>query len=172
MKQLSNATDEEIAKANRAWKRGQDAMQAYVNFKVPPKKVDVEITSAMTAIERIRAALANIKDKSVTVRVTQTGAGVSPGFGPVGSADGGSVPKDGGPYADRFLYKLAPGEEVISNRHGQADAFRSDRAAGLIPGYADGGTTGKTPKKKITRSGGLFVEDRTDALEAGDPPPD
>lgn len=57
-------------------------------------------------------------------------------------ADGATVPKTGLPYADRHLYMLADGEEIISNRHGQADRFRADRAAGRIPSYAGGGTTG------------------------------
>jgi hypothetical protein len=54
-------------------------------------------------------------------------------------ADGLTLPKSGKPYADRYLIWAADGEEVISNRHGQADRFRSDRAAGRIPRYADGG---------------------------------
>jgi hypothetical protein len=44
---------------------------------------------------------------------------------PPGSADGGYVPKDGGPYMDRFNYLLAPGEFVVSNRYGQADRNRA-----------------------------------------------
>lgn len=59
-----------------------------------------------------------------------------------GSADGSTVPKDGGPYSDRFPYLLAPGEEVITNRRGQADRHRpllKAINAGLL---ADGGTTG------------------------------
>lgn len=61
---------------------------------------------------------------------------------PDGSADGSTVPK-GGTYADRHLYLLAPGEEVISNRHGQADRHRGllkDINAGRL---ADGGTAGR-----------------------------
>lgn len=40
------------------------------------------------------------------------------------AAFGATVPKDGGAYYDRYPYLLAPGEEVISNRNGQADAWR------------------------------------------------
>jgi hypothetical protein len=71
------------------------------------------------------------------------------------------VPGPRTPYGDKVLAHLAPGEEVISNRHGQADRFRSDRAPGgsrrtpmagpsrtgsrstyttRYRGYADGGT--------------------------------
>jgi hypothetical protein len=55
-------------------------------------------------------------------------------------ADGMTVPGPRYPYGDKVLAHLAPGEEVISNRHGQADRFRADRSAGRIPAYAGGGT--------------------------------
>ena len=55
-------------------------------------------------------------------------------------ADGGTVSGPRHPYGDKVLSMLAPGEEVITNRHGEADRFRADRAAGRIPAYADGGT--------------------------------
>lgn len=45
-------------------------------------KIDVDTIKAMTAIERVRNALLGLKDKSVTVRVTQTGTALTPGFGP------------------------------------------------------------------------------------------
>lgn len=91
--------------------------------------------------------------KANTLRSLLTGVGLNgsnvPFFDEVfpgkNSADGGSVPKTGLPYADRHLYMLADGEEIISNRYGQADQFRADRAAGAIPGYAVGGETGRTP---------------------------
>lgn len=40
------------------------------------------------------------------------------------AAWGTTVPRDGMPYGDRYPYLLAPGEEVISNRYGQADQWR------------------------------------------------
>lgn len=149
MKQLSNATDEEIAKANRAWQRGQDAMERYVDFKVPPKKVEVDFSGALSAIQIIRRALKAIPDEGVTVRVTSSGTGtVTPGFGPVSSADGSTVPNSSGPYRDQFLYSLAQREEVVSNRRGQADRFRpvlkainADMPRSMIRGMlANGGT--------------------------------
>ena len=65
-----------------------------------------------------------------------------------GLAGGGTVAGQRMPYGDKVLARvegggllgLAPGEEVITNRNGEADAFRADRAAGRIPAYADGGT--------------------------------
>ncbi|NGZ99617.1 hypothetical protein G5V59_02470 [Nocardioides sp. W3-2-3] len=60
--------------------------------------------------------------------------------GAVPHAEGGTVQGPRHPYGDKVLTYLAPGEEVITNRNGQADRFRADRAAGRIPAYADGGT--------------------------------
>ena len=55
-------------------------------------------------------------------------------------ADGMTIPGPRWPYGDKMLILAAPGEELISNRYGQAERFREDRAAGRIPAYADGGT--------------------------------
>jgi hypothetical protein len=54
--------------------------------------------------------------------------GTIPRFGgrPIRSAAGSTVPDDGGGYRDYLLYMLAPLEEVISNRRGQADRFRPE----------------------------------------------
>jgi hypothetical protein len=40
------------------------------------------------------------------------------------ASDGGTVPK-GGAYRDRYPAMLAPGEEIVPNRYGQADAYRA-----------------------------------------------
>lgn len=58
-------------------------------------------------------------------------------------ADGGTIEGQRYPYGDKVLAYLAPGEEVITNRHGEADRFRRDRAAGVIPAYANGGSVGR-----------------------------
>lgn len=64
--------------------------------------------------------------------------------GLVPQADGGSVPKTGLPYADRHPYLLADGEEVISNRYGQADRHRSLLKAINANRAADGATVGRS----------------------------
>lgn len=56
------------------------------------------------------------------------------------AADGWTIPGQRMPYGDKVLIWAAPGEEIITNRNGEADQFRADRAAGAIPAYADGGT--------------------------------
>lgn len=77
----------------------------------------------------------------VTRQVAEGMAKNKPKITPDGNyADGGSIPKDGGAYRDKYLYMLAPGEEVISNRRGQADRFRPLLKA--INAAADGATVG------------------------------
>jgi hypothetical protein len=71
-------------------------------------------------------------------KITAGGGGAG-GAHPAG-ADGMTVPGQRHPYGDKLLILAAPGEEVISNRFGQADQFRADRAAGRIPAYAGGGS--------------------------------
>jgi hypothetical protein len=145
MRQLANATDAEIERANRAWRKGQRAMEDYVNFKVPPKRLDVDVNPGMNNIRALEARLRGIKDEDVFINVRQIG---STTLGPRNeAADGTTVPKTGKPYADRHLYLLADGEEVVSNRYGQADRYRpllKDINANRL---ADGGTTGKKPRK-------------------------
>ena len=150
MKQLSTATRSEIDRANAAWRDGQGAVKDFVDEVggVKPKyvtKLEAQVDQAMEQIRQLKVALGLIKDETVFVNVVRrnTASGTSastPGFGPTGSADGGTVPKTGRPYADRHLYMLADGEEVISNRRGQADRFRPLLKA--INNAADGDTVG------------------------------
>lgn len=66
-------------------------------------------------------------------------------------ADGGEVPGQRAPYGDKILIAAAPGEHVITNRNGEADRFRADRAAGRIPAYAGGGTVGDQISTYVNR---------------------
>ena len=173
MRQLSNATEGEIAKANRAWRKGQKAMEDYVNFKVPPKRLDVDINPGMKNIGALEARLRAIKDEDVFINVRQIG---STTLGPRNeAADGTFVPKTGKPYADRHLYLLADGEGVTTNRRGETDRFK-DVISGINKGYsrsmvkgmlADGGIAGddKDGKRKITRGVSFYAEDNTKALQ-------
>lgn len=105
----------------------------------PSLTIGANVGNALGGISAVQGALNALQSKTITL--TTIRSEIRRGNVPLpGAASGTTVPKDGGVYADRFLYMLAPGEEVISNRSGQADAFRADRAAGRIPGYAGGGT--------------------------------
>lgn len=111
--------------------------------------VDAETRAAQTALDRLRREAQSVDgDYRINFIVTQTNAinkrraEAAQGIG-TGSADGSTVPKDGGPYADRYPYLLAPGEEVISNRYGQADRHRPLLKAINAGRLADGGTAGR-----------------------------
>jgi hypothetical protein len=108
-------------------------------IKVNPS-INVNNGPAMSNIAALEARLRAIKDETVFVNVRQIGKTPGGDFGPTGSADGSTVPKTGRGYADRHLYLLADGEEVISNRRGQADRFRP--LLKRINRMAAGGTAG------------------------------
>lgn len=120
--------------------------------KTAATRAEFEDAVARQKIRGLKAELAGIKSKTIQVHIQQlvTGSGPKPKKGSFrdliegpldgNRADGGSIPKDGLPYADRYLYALAPGEEVISNRRGQADRFRPLLKA--INAAADGDTVG------------------------------
>jgi TP901 family phage tail tape measure protein len=223
---LANASDKEIAAANRAWQRGQDAIKNYTDSitGVPALNMRVQdaegrkrikeiqrlvdkfgmtkaearafirdaATDRIAAVQRlvdeygitkaeatallrdmasgeiaaVRAALRDLDGDRATTYIDVIRNTVGSGVGPASrgdeyfdnGADGTSVPKDGRPYADRYLYMLAPGEEVISNRHGEADRYR---AANGIPGLADGGTVAT-----YARSGTMTPSARTTGIDS------
>lgn len=149
MKQLANATEEQIARANRAWqsqRREVNLMGQAINALPDGKHVGVTVSGLRESTNDARElynALANIRSKTVSVTTvfTQSGRRFKE-FGP-GAADGITVPKTGLPYADRHWYELADGEEVISNRFGQADRHRDLLKAINANRLADGGTVGQ-----------------------------
>ena len=120
--------------------------------------VDLNASNFFSGTTSVRAAIDNIP-RTVNVDIIANRIGnFDFGFG----ADGGTVGEgtlqnlfkgmSGGgtiqgaryPYGDKDLYRLAPGEEVISNRFGQAD-----RARGLLKAINAGvpvevGTSGRT----------------------------
>lgn len=96
--------------------------------------INVDPGNSFQLLGGIRSELSKIVSKTITVTVNRIGAALPH------LADGGTVPGPRTPYRDKVLIHAAPGEEIISNSHGQADQFRADRSAGRIPGYADGGT--------------------------------
>lgn len=170
LQNLRNATPEAIAAMIEDWKRlnaevdqndravanFQERIQELNRKKLEAKRARIETREAIRKIDELIHLLKDIPDVTIKVGwsvlkpppVPQNLVPGLPGYvGPKVAADGVTVPKDGGPYADRFAYTLAPGEEVISNRYGQADDGRT--AAKMINagqltdamlGLADGGT--------------------------------
>lgn len=126
-------------------------------------KVDVNAVEAMSAIERVRNALLGIKDKSVTVRVTQTGAGVTPGFGPQANAEGGFISGPGTATSDSIPSYLSNGEYVVKaaavDKYG---VHMFDRLNAMH--FATGGSVSKKGDKRKPQ-GGLAVTTDVEALQ-------
>lgn len=147
MKQLANATDEEIARANAAWKRGQTEINRYVNSTTKvPKSLGTTIIvdgvpEAVTNVDRVRNALAQVKDKTVTIRVTQSGtAAVTPGFGPQGDFASGGFTGRGGKYEPAGI--VHRGEIVLPQEIVNTDWSFLRSRYGHLPGFAGGGFVG------------------------------
>lgn len=110
-------------------------------------RVDVSgVPAAMGATTALKRLIDSLHDRNIHINVTKT-TNANLAEAQVVGADGLTVPHAANgwtvtgqrnPYGDKVLAYLAPGEEVITNRHGEADRFRADRAAGRIPAYADG----------------------------------
>ena len=157
MKQLANATDEEIARANRAWARGEKAMRDYVNFKVPPKKIDVDNGPALSKIEALEARLRAIRDEDVFINIRR----VDTGLGPQTHAEGGYITGPGTATSDSIPAYLSNGEYVVKAAAvAKYGVGMFDRLNAMH--FAAGG---KVDKKKRTASGGVFVHDNTAALQ-------
>lgn len=109
--------------------------------------IAVDPGNSLSIIGSVLRLLGQVKSKAVTITTNHVDAHSPSSGGPLDlgtpkkpKADGGTIEGARTPYGDKVLIHAAPGEEIISNRHGQADRFRADRAAGRIPAYADGGT--------------------------------
>lgn len=148
MRQLANGTEAEIDRANAAFRKGEKAIERYNNYKVPPKKVTADISNAMAGFLGVDRYLSALDGKRATTYVdtvrTVTGPMGAAVFGQ--KADGGTIAGPRQPYGDKMLYLLAPGEEVISNRHGQADKHRPLLKA-INGGLAEGGTAGEKARE-------------------------
>lgn len=144
-----------------------------------PKLVKTAIgLTGMTKAERELARLTRDRTIHVGLRVDQLGTEVTSGQGGHlmgnGSADGGTI---GGaprhPYGDKVMRWVAPGEEVISNRHGQADQHRALLKAINSRRYAGGGTVtdGRGPRSTSGSSYGQIDYTRlATAMSAIRPP--
>lgn len=106
MEQLANATDSEIDRANRAWKRGQDAIDRYVKAttKIPnPLRVKADTSSANTALDALIRKIGQLRSAQIDVRL-----GGTPTF-----ATGGRVVGPGTGTSDSIPAYLSNGEYVI-----------------------------------------------------------
>jgi TP901 family phage tail tape measure protein len=170
MAELANATDTEIRRANRAWRKGQDAIADYVDSVagVPPSKAtDIKtpgLGAATTAVNALKTALDNINPyKKITIDTikrsfTEDQGGNSPGVdaafgGPKKGklhAAGGAVTGIGTATSDSIPAWLSNGEHVLTAAEveklgGQAAVYRMRSAiwSGDMPAFADGGAVSK-----------------------------
>jgi hypothetical protein len=134
------------------------------------------VEAAQAKLNQATAMLNNLDGRTykaiIQLHTVRTGAGGQAG-GYNGAADGGTVPKTGLGYMDRHHYLLADGEEVVSNRNGQADRWRPFLKAINANKLANGGTTGRAAVAALNGFGRVterIVETlpRTIVLDAGE----
>lgn len=113
-----------------------DSLQGHVNA-LHGKELDVNVNAgqSLSVLRTVAAQLNAIRSKTITLTTQRVTGGRD-----LAGADGMTVPGMRAPYADKVFAHLAPGEEVISNRRGQADRFRP--LLKRINAMADGGTAG------------------------------
>lgn len=131
-----------------AMQRYIDKLYDIKNLKVPPTKLDADASAALAAIAAVRSGIQHLDGDHADVYINAIANGVSPGraaqiarnlhgaaggtagdamFGHLayGGTPGGTVRGPGSALSDTAgIFHLANGEEVISNRNGQADAWR------------------------------------------------
>ncbi|MCW2785252.1 MAG: hypothetical protein JWP74_1769 [Marmoricola sp.] len=123
---LDNARHQFIKSAEAAGMSSKEARKlatdvGLLNSVKGTAKVNVTgIAAAITGVKALDDLIAQLHGKTINIKVNKSTNATVADHG----ADGTTVPKTGKPYADRHPYMLADGEEVISNRHGQADKHR------------------------------------------------
>ena len=105
-------------------------------------RLDINWQSAKLGVQQVQSAINALHDRHVTITVSQRNlfnrqAAMA---GAMHHASGGTVAGQRRPYGDKVLTALAPGEEVISNRRGQADRHRNLLKMINAGALADGGT--------------------------------
>jgi TP901 family phage tail tape measure protein len=156
MKQLANATESEIERANKAWKAGQREVGKYVDatVKVPKKTstwVTVDSDHAMAKLREFRDLL-NDATKPRTARLALTILMDQQGYqtrGGVQRAQGGPVYGPGSATSDSIPAWLSNGEFVIKAaavQHYGPDFFHKLNAMRL----ASGGMVGRSSAPSVT----------------------
>jgi TP901 family phage tail tape measure protein len=117
-----------------------------------PRPVIGATDKATPVIRGVSSALRALHGNSATVSIVtkryQTGGGAYA----TAQASGGTVLGQRRPYRDKVMTFLAPGEEVISNRYGQAERNRPLLKAINANRYADGGTAGRVAAASGSRT--------------------
>lgn len=168
MQQLADATDEEIKRANRAWKDGQREIQEYVDMKVPPKEIDVRTAAGLAKIDRLKEALRNIPDEIVNVILIEQKRDEtrSQQQGVIGGSPedywSGGYTGVGGKYDPAGI--VHRGEYVFSSEATQGNLAMLDRLHRQLRGYAVGGYVGQPQPLGGVGVGGFTLEELTSAI--------
>jgi hypothetical protein len=112
-------------------------------------KIHVDDANSLEVITGVDRALAGLRDKTIhitTVHVNGHSASIVEPHASIPQASGGTIPGPRTPYRDKVLTYLAPGEEVISNRNGQADRNRPLLKRINAGRFADGGSISVYPR--------------------------
>lgn len=121
-------------------------------YNLTPKEVrtllKADPTGALLGIGKVKGALASLRSKTIYIDTVARSHNAV--------ADGGTIMGQRQPYGDKVHAFLAPGEEVISNRHGQADRNRGLLKAINANRLAGGGTVGGYGPSNIP--GGVVLE--------------
>lgn len=105
----------------------KDVSTAFNTSGIPQAKADAAaLQAAYEALQKVYT----IRVNTITTNATNPAVGFGLGDGhrdggTIHAADGMTVPGAGSPHRDSVPSVLAPGEEVISNRNGQASFWRS-----------------------------------------------
>jgi TP901 family phage tail tape measure protein len=153
MRNLANATDAEIKRANRAWQSGQKEINRYTNevSGVPTSvSTDVNVNGVDSAISRVDALgreISSLQDRSVTVHTVFTSSGKR--FKEF--ASGGYVTGPGTATSDSIPARLSDGEFVMKaaavDRYGPDFMHKINSLR-----YAEGGMVGSAPSASSSHS--------------------
>jgi TP901 family phage tail tape measure protein len=167
MKQLANATEGEIERANQAWKRGQREINRYVDatVKVPKEKATTVVVASSDAMARLRefqelyvnATKPRTARLALTLLLDATGDGYET-YGGIRRAAGGPVFGPGSATSDSIPAWLSNGEFVIKAaavQHYGPDFFHKLNAMRL----ASGGMVGRSSAPSVTvNAGGMSLD--------------
>jgi hypothetical protein len=142
-----DAARADFVKAAKAAGLTKDAAQALADKVLGLKnvtgrpKIVIDANGAWRVIDETAARLERLTRKTYKINIAAQAAKNKDIILDIhdGTADGGTIGGARYPYADKVLVPLAPGEEVITNRNGEADRWRP-LLKRINAGLANGGT--------------------------------
>lgn len=175
MKQLANATDEEINRANQAYRRQQrelertmDITAKLAGYSPVELKINANTQSAMSALYEVQRF--KIADKTFQIHAVRVGGAADGGadFVSGGSRNGnywgGGFTGPGGKYEPAGV--VHRGEVVIPQELVKRDWSMLSTRYGHLPGFAKGGVVGKPKPAKIDETPSEETEAQRQRREA------